>query len=118
MRYQPPIYILCVSSHFWPFTKANARGDGVYSYTVSITGLFFIYLFCIFPYCCCCRKTGFVQFTLPITRKANTCFKLCGNINDSGNLEALCVVGFVGKCWGEKQGYLLNPPDVRSTLPR
>ena len=23
MRYQPPIYVLCVSSHFWPFTKVN-----------------------------------------------------------------------------------------------
>ena len=23
IRYCSPIYILCVSSHFWPFTKAN-----------------------------------------------------------------------------------------------
>ena len=23
MRYCSPIYVLCVSSHFWPFTKAN-----------------------------------------------------------------------------------------------
>ena len=23
MRYHPPIYVLCVSSHFWPFTKVN-----------------------------------------------------------------------------------------------
>ena len=23
IRYWPPIYVLCVSSHFWPFTKAN-----------------------------------------------------------------------------------------------
>ena len=23
IRYCPPIYVLCVSSHFWPFTKVN-----------------------------------------------------------------------------------------------
>ena len=23
IRYWSPIYVLCVSSHFWPFTKAN-----------------------------------------------------------------------------------------------
>ena len=45
-------------------------------------------------------------------------FTYLENINDESDLEALCVVEIVGECWGEKQGYLLNPPDVPSTLPR